>query len=104
GSLEIKFPDQYKNIEFIHNGASTQEWLVKETYKINSKELHLMKIVHTDSDRWFIVFPVDEDQSLGVLNYISNQQLGLSMLATIKDKDQPQLTHSYFVEAYIQSK
>lgn len=101
-SFRIEFPTQYEKINLIHDGFSSQEWLVQEPYQINEKNLDLMKIVHNDSNRWYLVFPVDENQPVGILNYITQQQLGFSLLASITDSKNPHINHQYFIEAYFE--
>ncbi len=100
GKYLIQFPEAYNNVELVHNGASSQEWLVREIYKVNDKELSLMKLVRTDQELWYMVFPVDQDQPLGIFNYISEFKVGFSVLGTVQDPETLGSNHQYFIEAF----
>lgn len=99
GDLSIEFPMEYKNIEFSHDGSTTQEWIVSDPYKINGRLQSHFTIVRNDDDKWYFSFPIEEGQAIAYLNYYSADRLGLSMVANSKYENR---IVSYFIEAYLE--
>lgn len=99
GDLSIEFPMEYKNIEFSHDGSTTQEWIANDPYKVNGRIYSHFTIVRNDEDKWFFSFPIEEGLAFGYLNYHSTTRLGLSMVANSKYENR---IVSYFIEAYLE--
>lgn len=100
GGIEFEFPLEYKNIDQPYDGATTQEWIIRDPYKINNKNYSLLTLVHNLEGRWFLSFPVSDVQPIAMLNYLSSQKLSLPLV--VNSRVDNKIT-SYFVDAYLQN-
>lgn len=100
-NMIIQFPLEYKMIDKPYDGSTTQEWIVRDKYFLNQRELNLFTVVHNNSEQWYLTFPVDSEQPIGLLNYLNDQKLGITMIANSQNQNK---IKSYFIEAYLEGK
>lgn len=99
--IEVEFTVSENQPLLVHDGSTTQEWNVHDPVRIVDKRVSLYRVVRNFDGRIFIVFPVTENQAVGVLNHYSNSKLGLTTIGTVKDS--PTSTVGYSMEAYLET-
>lgn len=99
-NFEIDFVSEPKKPELIYDGAS-QEWLVRDPVKIGTATVNLYKII-LDREQTYFVFPVSDEQGLGVLNYHSAKKLGASLQAQRKIDENT--VETYSLESFFEPK
>lgn len=92
----IVFPDA-PEVQFTHDGSTTQEWLVRGTYFIGEKKLGVYRITRTSEGEIFIAFPVDEENPISFLTY--RESLGLGFTMVLQGTDSEGWKLSYYFEA-----
>lgn len=83
--IRVEFEGSQTPPELIHDGSTTQEWQVNEKVKVLTAELSAYRVVKTNKEKIFIVFPVSESQPLSPLEYHSAEKLSLMIIANTKD-------------------
>lgn len=82
----------------IFDGANT-DWLVVEDVMLGNKRVGMYRITKTFNGPWYVTFAVSEDQGIGILNLISNEQLDFPLVLEQKENGQ---TIGYFISATLQ--
>jgi hypothetical protein len=98
--IVIEFSGGSTPPELIHDGSTTQEWQVSEKVKVIQSELSVYRVVKTNKNQIFVVFPVSESQPLSPLLYHSENTLSISVIAN--SKDTATSTLAYSIEALLE--
>lgn len=85
----------------VHDGSTTQEWDVKEPVKVIDNEVGVYRVVKTNKNQIFVVFPVTETQPLGPLLFYDATKLSLSVIASAKDTETSTL--AYTIEGFLET-
>lgn len=92
----IEFPKEYQ-VDFSHNGSTTKEWMVYGELKIGEKKLHVYRITRDYEGAVSLSFPVDDENTIGMLYYHENLGFGFPLTARRTDKEG--WTYNYYFEA-----
>ncbi|MBC7711919.1 MAG: hypothetical protein H7177_01170 [Rhizobacter sp.] len=79
----------------VFDGANT-EWMVTEVVMLGKIRVPMYKITKTFDGPWYVTFPVSDEQGIGTLNLVNNDELGLPL--TMEQKVNGQ-TIGYFITA-----
>ena len=87
------FPDNPSTPNIVYDGAS-QEWLMNDSVQISQARVSLYKITRTVEGKYFLTFPITDEQPIGLLS-IEYHQLKLPLIANVSNNNK---TTSYFIQ------
>jgi hypothetical protein len=85
-----------------HDGSTTQEWDVNEKVQVMATTVNMYRVVKTNKNEVYVVFPVSDSQPLTPLFYHGPKRLSISVLAN--NKDSPTSTISYTIRGYLEQR